>query len=84
MYRNVLNENKKDKPNTKCTSCHDHHCTIIPAATPLLNEGTELIIVALLGEANIPIPTPTSTSGNTNSYIDVVGPISDNIKKPIS
>ena len=55
---------------------------LIPAATPLLNDGTELIIVALLGEANIPILTPTSTSGNTNSYIDVVGPISDNIKKP--
>lgn len=57
---------------------------LIPAATPLLNDGTELMIIALLGEANIPIPAPTSTSGNTNSYIDVVRPISDNMKKPIA
>ena len=33
------------------------------ADTPLLVEGTEVIIDALFGEANIPIPAPIITSG---------------------
>ncbi len=40
---------------------------LIPAATPLLNGGTEFIMVALLGEANIPIPAPIKINGNANS-----------------
>src|SRR6476469_1150951 len=31
---------------------------LIPAETPLLEEGTEVIIDALFGEANMPIPAP--------------------------
>ena len=38
---------------------------LIPADTPLLSDGTELIIDALLGDANIPIPAPTRRSGIT-------------------
>lgn len=40
---------------------------LMPAATPRLCDGTELMIVALLGEANIPIPAPTNTSGIMDS-----------------
>ena len=57
---------------------------LIPAATPLLNGGTELMIDALLGDANIPIPAPTSNKDNIPLYKDIFGPIVVRIKKPIA
>ena len=38
---------------------------LIPADTPLLAGGTEVIIDALFGEANMPIPAPIIISGIT-------------------
>ena len=55
---------------------------LTPAATPLLLDGTELIIVALLGEANIPIPAPTKTSGSIDPSKDVVALTLVSNKKP--
>jgi hypothetical protein len=40
---------------------------LIPAETPLLEGGTEVIIDALFGEANMPIPAPIIRSGVTIS-----------------
>jgi hypothetical protein len=57
---------------------------LIAAATPLLWEGTELIIIARLGEAKIPIPDPTSTSGSIEEENEMVGPILESIRKPIA
>jgi hypothetical protein len=57
---------------------------LIPAATPLLWGGTELIVVALLGEANIPIPDPNKTSGKRDSWKGSTDLIPESIKKPIA
>ena len=54
------------------------------ADTPLLAEGTEVIIDALFGDANIPIPAPIITRGVTISLKVVVTRIPVRIKNPIA
>ena len=57
---------------------------LIPAATPLLLGGTEFIMVALLGDANIPIPAPTSAKGRIASIYEIFEPMVARRIKPIA
>jgi hypothetical protein len=57
---------------------------LIPAATPLLFGDTEFMMVALLGDVNIPIPAPINASGNIASAYEIVEPIVVNITNPIA
>lgn len=57
---------------------------LVPAATPLLNDFTEFIIEALLGEANTPIPAPISKSGDRRSIKEAVASNFISIRKPIA
>ena len=57
---------------------------LIPAATPLLFGGTEFIMVARLGDVNIPIPAPMSASGSIASTYEILDPIAVNKIKPIA
>lgn len=57
---------------------------LIPAATPLLFGGTEFIMVARLGDANIPIPAPMSASGSIASIYEILEPMVVNKINPIA
>lgn len=57
---------------------------LIPAATPLLFGGTEFIMVALLGDVNIPIPAPMSASGSIASTCEILEPMVANRIKPVA
>jgi len=57
---------------------------LIPAATPLLLGGTEFIMVALLGDVNIPNPAPMSASGSIASAYEILDPRVASKIKPIA
>ena len=57
---------------------------LIPAAIPLRLGGTEFIMVALLGDVNIPIPAPMSASGSMASTYEILEPMVASRIKPIA